>query len=161
MLPIWTGQGCAGFLESANFVNYSSAKWEAARPCLRRKMSNVYCCVKTQVQSSEENTEERTRNSAGRLPRCSHNSLPTSTIINTLHRMHAGCVRHASRRRRPACSLHCACKILREQTCSCWAYFSRCIFTPPPVGTGSGVLYSLDFFLSFFLSFFLCLFLCQ
>ena len=30
--------------------------------------------------------------------------------------------------------------------------------TPPPVGTGSGVLFSLDFFLSFFLSFFVCIF---
>jgi len=41
----------------------------------------------------------------------------------------------------------------------------QCLVTPPPVGTGSGVLFSLDFFLSFFLSFFLCLFvslfLCQ
>ena len=33
--------------------------------------------------------------------------------------------------------------------------------TPPPVGTGSGVLFSLDFFLSFFLCLFVCcLFLC-
>jgi len=37
--------------------------------------------------------------------------------------------------------------------------------TPPPVGIGSGVLFSLDFFLSFFLSLYVCifvsLFLCQ
>ena len=39
------------------------------------------------------------------------------------------------------------------------------IITRPPVGTGSGVLFSLDFFLSFFLclfvSLFVSLFLCQ
>jgi len=29
-------------------------------------------------------TKERIRNSAGRLPRCSHHSLPTSTLIDTL-----------------------------------------------------------------------------
>jgi len=32
------------------------------------------------------------------------------------------------------------------------------IITPPPVGTGSGVLFSLDFFLSFFLCLYLCIF---
>ena len=30
--------------------------------------------------------------------------------------------------------------------------------TPPPVGTGSGVLFSLDFFLSLFVSLYLCIF---
>jgi len=34
----------------------------------------------------------------------------------------------------------------------------RSIITPPPVGTGSGVLFSLDFFFSFFLCMFLCFF---
>ena len=46
-------------------------------------------------------------------------------------RMHAACMQAAHdcmQRRRPACSLHCARKILREQTCSFLAYFSMCIF---------------------------------
>jgi len=52
--------------------------------------------------------------------------------------------------------------------CNEATYRKQCfclLITPPPVGTGSGVLFSLNFFLSFFLSFFVCmyvsLFLCQ
>ena len=35
------------------------------------------------------------------------------------------------------------------------------VITTPPVGTGSGVLFSLDFFLSLFVCIFVSLFLCQ
>jgi len=34
----------------------------------------------------------------------------------------------------------------------------QAFITPPPVGTGSGVLFSLDFFVCLFVSFFVCFF---
>jgi len=42
----------------------------------------------------------------------------------------------------------------------CYRWAANNFITPPPVGTGSGVLFSLDFFLSLFVCLYVSLYLC-